>query len=449
MVQRRLPPWAILGQIKEFYEVKTLDQDLKEIPKDIDTLMLVQPSGLTADAAYAIDQFALKGGRVLAFVDPVSEVGRIFNMGQDVAAPEELRKLMAAWGITWDPLQVAADYTHARRVQYGGGNRPSVTEYVTWLGLDRRNLEDNEPLAAGIETLNIASAGVLERTDKATTRFTPLLQTSARASIVEASKIGARPDPVALLKDYKPGTKRLALAARVTGETATTFPDGPPKPKADDKPEDAKAADAKPADTKDAKVAAPEQVKGGRVNVIVFADSDFLHDQFWVDEREFLGQRVQIPLANNANIVLNAIENLAGGEALSDLRGRGVKPRPFTMVDSIRRDAEKAYREKEQALVAKLKETEQKLAGLEQKGEGGQVILTDKDRETVDKFRAELLGIRRELRDTKLAMRQDIDRLEGTLKFANIAIVPLLIVAGVAGYGVWRRRTRPAAKAST
>jgi len=136
----------------------------------------------------------------------------------------------------------------------------------------------------------------------------------------------------------------------------------------------------------------------GKLNAIIFADTDFLHDQFWVDERDFLGQKIQIPLAHNATFVVNAIENLTGGEALRDLRGRGVKQRPFKVVDDIRRDAERQFREKEQSLEAKLKETQAKLAGIEQRGgEGGNVILTDKDRETIEKFRTEMLSVRREL----------------------------------------------------
>ena len=178
----------------------------------------------------------------------------------------------------------------------------------------------------------------------------------------------------------------------------------------------------------------------------MIADTDMLHDQFWLDERDFLGQKIQIPLSHNAVLVVNALENLTGGEALKDLRGRGVKPRPFTVVDEIKRDAEKQFREKEQGLEARLKDTQSKLEGIQQKGEGGNIILTDKDRETIEKFKTELLATRRELRDVKLAMRTDIDRLDGFLKFANIAAVPLLIGLGALGLALMRRRADRAAR---
>ena len=469
---RPQPAWAILGQIRDFFEIKSLQQDVKEIPADVDTLMVVQPTGLTPEAALAIDQFALKGGRILAFVDPVAEIARVLAQGREQGDIAEMTRLLDAWGIQLAPGKISADIAMARRVQFGGaqGQQPSVTEYVAWLNLDRRAMETNDAITAGIETLNTASMGSLSVADKSLLKLEPILRTTERGAIIDADKVSLRPDPLALLRGYQPGGKRLVLAARFNGDIKTAFPNGIPTPpaaaakdadkkdgdkkdeaaKADsDKTEAGKAEAGKQEPEKKAaeKKPTPPPLTSGKLNAVVFADTDLLHDQFWLDERDFLGQRIQIPLAHNAVMVINAIENLTGGEALRDLRGRGVKPRPFTVVDEIKRGAEKQFREKEQTLEAKLKDTQSKLAGIEQKGEGGNIILSDKDRETIEKFRTEMLGVRRELRDVKLAMRQDIDRLDGVLKFANIAAVPLLIGLGAIGLAFMRRRSDRAARA--
>ncbi len=456
---RPQPPWAILGQIREFFELRSLQQDVKEIPADVDTLMLVHPNGLTPEAALAIDQFALKGGRILAFIDPVPEIARVFSMGRDLPPATEAKKLIEGWGITLDTAKVAADIAQARRVQFGGGQgqQASVTEYVVWLTLDKRALEANDSVVATIETINAASMGSLGVAEKSSLKLQPILQTTERGALVDADKVSMRPDPLALLRGYQPGGKRLVLAGRFNGDVRTAFPNGiePPAPEVKDEDKkdgekkegdatakaeaDKKAAEAKPKPT-------PPAVTAGKLNAIVIADTDILHDQFWLDERDFLGQKIQIPLAHNAVLVINALENLTGGEALRDLRGRGVKPRPFTVVDEIKRDAEKQFREKEQGLQARLKETQEKLEGIQQKGEGGNIILTDKDRETIEKFKAEMLGTRRELRDVKLALNQDIDRLGSTLKFINIAAVPLLIGLGAIGLAIMRRRSDKAAR---
>jgi ABC-type uncharacterized transport system involved in gliding motility auxiliary subunit len=402
-------------------------------------------------------------------------------MGGGGPSPEFI-KLLKSWGIEFDPTKVAGDISHARRVQFGGGVRPVVTEYVGWLGLDRSSMDEKDVLSGGVERLNFGTPGFLTKAEGSTTQVTPIVVTSPQAMQIAAEKFSGMPDPLALLRAYKPEGKPLTLAARVSGTANSAFPEGAPKPPkkeeaekkegddkakaeaAQDAKKDAKAdakeepkqpkdtAEAKPKDDKPkqekAETAPPAKphVPSGKVNVIVVADADLLNDQFWVDVREFMGQQVAIPNASNAAFVVNALDNLSGSEALIALRGRGAEDRPFKLVNELRRDAERRYREKEQALTTKLKEVQDQLAKLEKAGEGGSAILSENDRQAIERFRGDMLSIRRELREVKRALRQDIDRLDGWLKFANIALVPLLIgIGGVAWTMRHRRRAQPRA----
>jgi ABC-type uncharacterized transport system involved in gliding motility auxiliary subunit len=452
---RPIPPQLVMEQIRDVFEVKSLEKEFKEVPRDVDVLMIVQPDGLTAQSVHAIDQFALAGGKVLAFVDPVAETQRGAGPMGLAGAPKlgDFDKLLKAWGVVYDATKVAGDISHARRVQLGGGLRATVTEYVAWLGLDRRNLDERDVLSGGIERINLASAGVLTKDDSAATTVSPILQTSPDAMQIAAEKVSMMPDAVGLLRAYRPEGKSLMLAARISGEAKTAYPDGPPKP--DAKVEGAgsatadKTGDQQPGGATDQSqaTASPEaksHVASGRVNAVVVADTDLLNDQFWVDVRDFLGQQVAVPHAHNAAFVVGALENLSGSDALLSLRGRGVTDRPFELVNTIRRDAERRFREKEQTLTAKLKDVQDQLAKLERAGEGEGVILSEKDRQAIDRFRSEMLTVRRELRDVKLALRRDIDRLDSWLKFANIGAVPLLIGLSGLGWAAWRRRRRAA-----
>jgi ABC-type uncharacterized transport system involved in gliding motility auxiliary subunit len=428
-------------------------------------LLLVQPQGLTADAAYAIDQYALSGGRILAFVDPVSETSPAGPMGMPSSGPDaELLKLMKSWGVGFDGTKVAGDPALARRVQFGGGRRPVVTDYLGWLQIDKSNINDKDPLAAGIERLHLASSGLLTKADGATTTVLPVIETTPQAGELEADKLRFQPDPIALMRGFKSGGKPLMLAARISGEAKSAFPDGrpkPPEPKADDAAKGAKdgkgaeankgaeAAKAEKGESvkAEAKPAASDkpQVASGKVNIVIVADSDMLNDQFWVESRDFLGQQVAIPQAHNAAFVVNALENLSGGEMLAGLRGRGINDRPFELVSEIRRDAERRFREKEQTLVAKLKELQDQVSKMETKGgEGGAILLSDKDKQTIENARVEMIGVRRELRDVKLALRQDIDRLGGWLRFFNVAAIPLAIGIGGLALGLTHRRRKNA-----
>lgn len=444
------PPWTVMEQIGEFFEVRPIGQTVSEIPSDIDVLMLAQPTNLTKEAVYAIDQYVLRGGRVLAFIDPVSEsTPPTAQMGMPMPAMPpagDVLDLLKAWGVAIDTEKLAGDPSMARRVQFGGGpgGRPVVTDYLAWLQVDQQHITQADPLAAGIERMNLASVGFLTKVDGATTNVQPLIQTSAQGGEMGAMSLRMMPDPLALAKEFKSGGKPLMLAARITGEGKTAYPDGRPKPpeetaKPGEKPADAaKDAKDKPAD---AKSTTTPHFASGPVNVIVIADSDLLADQFWVTIQEMLGQRMAMPQAHNAAFVVNALENLSGAEALASLRGRGVNDRPFERVADIRRDAERRYREKEQTLNAKLKDLQGKLQQIETKaGEGGQILLSDKDRQTIESFRNEMIGVRRELRTVQADLRRDIDQLDGWLRFFNIAAVPLLIGLGGIAVGLSRRR---------
>lgn len=408
-------PWMIMSQLRDLFEIREVAQTVTQIPSGLDVLMVVQPKDLTEEAAYAIDQYALKGGKVLLFLDPVAESGGMAMIQSPGEGRGRMAKVLKAWGLDWEGAKVAADIRHARRVQFGR-DADSVTEFVAWLGLDKANLNPSDVLASGIEVLNLASSGILTPADGATTTITPIIETSPDAQVIGSDKLGFGADPLGLLRSYQPGGKKLMLAARLAGEARSAFPDKAP------------ASNTATGDQA-AKPASGGHQTSGTINAIVIADSDLLADQFWVDRRELAGQEAAIPTAHNAAFVLSALENLSGSNALIALRGRGVNERPFTWVEDIRRRAEKQFREKEQGLEARLKAAQDELVKLQQSGTAGSVVLSEKERQAVETFRAEMLDTRRELREVKRALRSDIDRLDGWLKFVNIALIPLLIAA--------------------
>ncbi len=429
------PPWLIMQQMRELFDVRMLKEDAKTIPSDIDVLLLAQPRGMAPQTAYAVDQYVLGGGRALVLADPVSEVTQFQSLGRNKKGMDELTKLLKSWGLKFDKTKVAADIAHAQRVRFGATG-DTVTDYVAWLGLDDSSIEKSDVLSAGIDTLNLASAGFLEPVKGATTKVTPILRTSDQAMKVDLIDVGVRANPLQLLRNYKPGGTPLILAARVSGEAKTAFPDGPPKAT---KAAGAAGADAAGTADADAKADTKKPLASGKVNAIVIADSDLMADRFWVQRQQLMGQELAVPTAQNAALIIGAIENLSGSDALIALRGRGVAERPFTLVASLRRDAERKFREKEQTLTQKLTELQGKLAKLES-SDKGQVILSDEEQNAAKDFRSQMLKTRRELRDVKLALHRDIDRLDGWLKFTNIALIPLAIGIGGVGWSVWRTR---------
>ncbi|MEE9544282.1 MAG: Gldg family protein [Rhodospirillales bacterium] len=426
-------PWAVHRQIYDFFDLRSLGLDADKIPDEIDTLMIVQPKGMTEEALYAVDQFVLAGGKALVFVDPYAEIETLYRPPMGKKGKADFNRLLDAWGVSLVKDTIAGDLDAARRVNTERESRTVITDYVVWLGLRRRNFDTGDVITGELGNLNLASSGILEKVEGSETEISPLLTTGVRAMKIDAVKVRLEPDIVSLFQSFRPLGKRLTLAARVKGPAKSVFPDGPPAKDKADKPE-----------SKTAETARQDHLPKSShpINVIVVADADMLHDNFWVDIRDFFGQKILLPFANNADFVVNALDNLSGSDALIGLRGRGRSERPFYLVEDIRREAERRYRAKEKELRTKLKDIETKLDKIQRKdGKDGEAILSAEDKAALDEFRIEMVSIRKELRNVRHALRRDIERLGSRLKFINIAGMPLLLGLGLL-IVIYRRRRR-------
>ncbi len=418
------PPWAIMSQLKDFFDITQLEIDAKAIPKEIGLLILVQPSNLSDETTYAIDQFVMNGGKVLAFVDPNAEAGGLTGP-QGPPDFTGIAKLMKAWGVQLVQNKVLGDMDAAMRVNMGQGPRPVVADYVAWMQLRAQNLDRNDAITGDLRQINLGTPGALEKVQGATTTVTPLISTGPKSMRIDQDKVMGMPDVVSLFRDFKSQDRAEVIALRIAGAAKSAF--------------DAPLVKDQPF-TKDAKQP---------IQVVVVADTDILTDRFWTEGQNFFGQQVVTPTADNGNFVSNALENLTGSPALSSLRGRGVQSRPFLLVDEIRRDAEQQYRQKEQALTSRLEELQKKVDAMQgQKDATGAVVLSDSDKATIENYRGDLLATRRELRDVQAALRSNIDALENLVKFVNIAAVPLLFGLILIIVGAVRGRRRRAAAAA-
>ena len=439
MQGRPLVPYVMLEQMRQLYDVHTMGTDFDAVPDDVGVLMLVHPQNLAPKTLYAIDQFVMKGGHALVFVDPDSETqtmhpSQLNPPGQP--NDSDLPVLFKAWGLEMEPKLVAGDRQAAMKVNAGTASRLQALDYVAWLGLKSANLNHDDLITADLSQINMATAGILKPLPGATTSFAPLISTSEDSMAIPVAKVQAPlPDLAGLLSDFQPGGQKLVLAAHVTGPADTAFPDGPP-------PSEKKDANA---GNGTAPVAPPSpQVKTAAqpLNIVVVADTDLLDDRFWVDVQEFFGQRVAVANANNGDFVTNALDVLSGGADLVGLRSRGSSARPFDLVQDIQRQADARYEASEKTLEDRLKDTQQKLKDLRASADKPGAQPDAAQEAAIDDFRNQLLATRRQLREVQLAERQDLNVLKGLLEFFDIAFIPILVAIAAAVIGILRLRRR-------
>jgi ABC-type uncharacterized transport system involved in gliding motility auxiliary subunit len=415
------PRWPIVDKVAEFFEVRPLPKELRQIPDDIDILMLVHPKGFDDFTLYAIDQFVLGGGRALVFVDANAEVdvppdGRMTSLPQS-----DFNSVLKGWGLKLSEGKVAGDLDTARRVNIQAGKKMSVVDYVVWLTLGKKNFSSNDTVTAGLRVINMAGSGILETLGIEGIQILPLITTGTNSMKINADKVMRRPDAIGLFRDFKIGGEPLVLAARIRGKVLTAFPDGAPNDLSDTNKETPAAG-------------LPEKHLAESINpanLIVVADVDMLHERFWAEIRQLMGQQLFVPFANNADLVINALDNLSGSNSLIGLRGRAPSGRPFTKVQNIRQAAELEFRAKEQSLQEKLEDARNKLRSLQrQSGAKETIIITSEDRVAIDDIQKQMIATRGELRDVQRALRKDLESLEAKLKFINIGLIPILLVLG-------------------
>ncbi|MAL04203.1 MAG: hypothetical protein CL625_08065 [Arenimonas sp.] len=418
---RQEPGWVIDRQLRELFELRRLQGMPSEIADDVDLLLLVHPKDVPEHTLVAIDQFVLRGGRLLAFLDPDAEADQSGVNPLDplsVAAPQasHLGPLFQAWGINFDPGRVVLDERHALQVQ-PDPNGPPV-RHLAVLGLGEDALNQDDVVSAELQKLHFSTVGALGLARESTLKMEALAQSSRRAALADVVAVrDAVSDPDSLREGFKPGSDPLVLAARFTGELKTAFPD--------------RAGD-------EGHLAASD----GPVNMIVVADTDVLTDRLWVQVSDFLGQPVYNAFANNGDFVFNAVDNLVGNADLIAVRTRAPSARPFTRVERIRRGAEERYRATEQRLQQQLDELEQQLGALQQPGADGQAMAISPEQQAqILRYQEERLRMRKELREVQHRLNADIDALGDRLKLLNILGMPALVVL-VALLVAWRRWSR-------
>lgn len=447
MGQRGSEPWAFLSDLQGDFDVREIQAAATEIDKDVTLLVVIHPADLSEDAEYAIDQFLMRGGRLLVFVDPLCLSAGGGNpqqmmMGGGGQDSSTLKKLFEGWGLTLEPGKVVADMEFRSIFNRDGG--PSVVPVV--LRLTAEALDAKDVITSGIDDLMFPFAGALSGKPPEGIQMETLIKSSKQSQLVDA--MTSRFSEKQILKDFAPSNTEYALAVRLRGKFKTAFPDGKPGEKKDEGNKDEAKADGekkdagkKDADKKDAGLKECKE----ETAVIVVADADFLSDQFAVRSGNLFGQRIVMPANGNLALLQNMVDQLGGDTRLIGVRSRGSQRRPFTLIQKMEAEAQSRYQEKINSLERDLEETEQRLGELQKgkKDTGQAMILSPEQQAEVERFHKRRAQVRMELKQVRKEFRQDVESLETTIKWINIAGMPALVaVVGVALALAARRREK-------
>jgi ABC-type uncharacterized transport system involved in gliding motility auxiliary subunit len=434
---RQSQPAAIfVTELKKNFNVDEVPLTAARIDDNIKVLVVDHPRGITDAGQYAIDQFIMRGGKVIALLDPSAffddkdpQQAQMAQIGLHPSGQSSLPKLLKAWGLEMDLTKVVADASACMRGQQGN-LMPGV------LLVTRKGVDESDIVTGQIDSLVFPWAGAFTGKPADGLTETILAQSSTNSEMVDS--ITATMNGEQILKDFKATGVRYAIAVRLTGKFKTAFPEGKPAeaPASPDEPKPAPATN----DT--------AQLKESPANtaVMLVADSDFVNDQVAFQVMRGLGGFVIAQPANgNVNLLLNAVEQLAGDNDLIAIRSRGGLNRPFTRLLDLEANAGKQEQEELKNLEAKRQETQQKISELQASKKGGiqqQLVLSSEQQAELQKYQASEAEYGKKMRLVQKTLHKDKESLETTIRVLNIGAMPALVaLTGVVLSVVKRKRT--------
>ncbi len=430
--QQGQQPWVFVSQLKADFTVKQVEMTADKIDDDIKVLVVIHPKEISDEAQYAIDQFIMRGGKLVAFLDATSLVdSRTENpmMGQMPGGGSSLDKLLKAWGIQFDTGKVAADLNYKMRLM-GRNNQP--TDAPAFLSVSADGISKDDIDTSQIDDVWLPLSGVFTGTPAAGLKETVLLKTTKDSELVDGMMASLAGENT--MKDFKPSGTEYALAIRLTGKFKTAFPGGKPEEKKDDKTAGDK--DKKPEKTDDTL----KETKGDNA-VVLFGDADMLADQFTLRQVQSPFGVITSPMNGNLNLAQNIVEHMTGDSNLISMRSRATLNRPFTRIRQMQARAQENYQSKIKELEDSLQETREKVSGLQKNKEQGQRFILSPEQQTeLEKFKRKEADVSIQLKQERKKLAHDIDGMENWLKWGNIIGMPALVSLTGIGLAVFKRK---------
>ena len=404
------PEQQILTQMKQLFQVEMVNESVNTLNKATKVLMIIHPKYLSDETLYMIDQWVLKGGPTMIFLDPYAETEISRQQGVPPINPRSnLKKLLNTWGVDFDDKKAVLDAEYGFRISRNiNGRDIQVTNYP-WLNIRGDGLNQNESSLSNLSTIVMTTAGsFISNNDEI--MLEPIITSSIKSGLGEAQKAGnPKGDPRDLLSDIKAKDQKHIVSGWIKSDLKTSFQNFK---KSDDTEQLMKSTN--------------------KSNILLVSDADMLMDRNWLTQRG--------AFANNGDFVLNVVEKMIGGNILSDLRGKGTSWRPFEKIISLEKIAEQKFQLQEQMLAKKLKGMEDKIRTLTQNNQNESDILSPETLKAIEGFKSEMMSTRSQLRTVKFDLRRDVEALKSWIISINVAVLPIFFASIALLISLRRRR---------
>jgi ABC-type uncharacterized transport system involved in gliding motility auxiliary subunit len=438
--QRPTPPWVFYQQLKQSFDVVDVPMASPTLdPKELKVLLLFHPAGITPEAEFAIDQYLLGGGTVVACLDAFSKAAETVGGGNPmmgmpgVPTTSTLPTLLGAWGVSFESGKVLADPSLATPV-----SQEYSSPCVLTLPKSQMPQSDNV-ITKDIESTTFFIPGAFIRTGAGGVTSNTLIKSTTGAGFVDSMR-ASRFDPT-LSTSFRSSGTAYDLVTHLSGMFKTAFPDGKPKAASE---EATPAGEDKNKEKKDEPKSAALKESASQGNVFLIADVDAFYDAIAYNVQNIGGMQMATPRGGNASLLFNMLDQAVGSKHLIGSRSRSAIRRPFTVVQKMEADFNQQVGSKIEEFQAKQKAAQQKLNDLQsQKARGSELYLSPAQEAEIGKLRKEQVEYAKLIREQEKDLRRQKDKLAGKITLLNVALMPALVILfGLVLFIQRRRSTR-------
>ncbi len=435
-VNLSMTPLLNLGDVYEDREWGEAPDHLD--PEKIKLILLIHPAGITPEAEFALDQYLLRGGTVIACVDPMSMVAQQSARPMAPGMPPQggvptsstLPNLFKKHNVAFSASQVIIDRTYAQQ-------NPAVL----LLNKEAMPVEDDISLAS-IQNLAFLAAGGFSGLENKPIgpglETTRLVESSYKHTFVDSQTLSSPQGQQQLrfaLGSRNESDQKQSYVTLLSGTFESAFPDGPPS--TEDKKED------KDDDTekKEEKTESSALTTGtSRGNLYLIADSDFLYDGLSYQFQRFGNSGFMQTVSGNGPFILNLIDQAVGSKHLIGARARTPLYRNFTVLKDKEAELEKVAGDRIKELQEKAAQANQEMQKIRsQLTKNNSAQSSSEYQAQIAEFRKAEIEASKQIREEKKSYQSEIDTLKAGIFWKSILIVPLIVILIGLLVFIWRR----------
>jgi len=439
-------PWVVYEQLQQSYEVEDIGMSPAEIdPDEYSLVLLIHPAQITPEAEFAIDQYVLQGGTVIACLDPFSVTAQMTGggnpmMGQaGTPTSSTLPTLLETWGVQMDAGQVVGDSTYQTSMQ---GNRTGLAVLtVPQQGMP----QEDSILTRELASVTLFLPGGFTKPGGSGVAMETLVRSTSQSALI-ASMPASRLDPNQLV-GFRPDDKTYDLVLHLKGRFKSAFPDGKPgeEPPAEEGDDDADAANEEDGEEETGD-AAPESLTEASAegNVFLISDVDAFYDNFAYSMQRLGNMQFAQPINGNSALLFNLVDQAASSTHLIGSRSRAATRRPFVVFNELEAETNREQGAKIAEFEEEMQEAQQRINELQrQKTQGTELYLSPEQESELKKLREQEVSARQQIRELQKDLRRKKDAISARIITWNLAGMPLLVVlAGIGFFAARRRKTR-------